>query len=151
MMKGTEPILIVEDSEEDYQTARRLLAKLTPRRIERCSDVPSAISYLRSASDLTHTRHDSWPCIILLDLNIPGEDGRSLLAWLKKDERLRPIPVVVLTTSSNPTDVDFCYREGAAGYIVKPMDLTRFRSSLESLAHYWLASVTLPPPNGVVT
>jgi len=150
-MDGTAPILIVEDSEEDYQTARRLLGKLTTRRIQRCPDVPAAMLYLRSSCEETQAARTPWPCIILLDLNMPGEDGRSLLARLKKDDRLCRIPVVILSTSSNPTDVDFCYREGAAGYIVKPVDLTRFRNALESLARYWLASVTLPPPNGVVT
>jgi CheY-like chemotaxis protein len=150
-MDETAPILIVEDSEEDYQTARRLLSKLTTRPIERCSDVSTAVSYLRSASDESHSARNLWPCIILLDLNMPCEDGRTLLARLKRDEKLRRIPVVILTTSSNPKDVAFCYSEGAAGYIVKPVDLTRFRNSLESLARYWLASVTLPPPTGVVT
>jgi len=145
------PILIVEDSEEDFQTARRLLSKLTTRQIERCADAPSVMSYLRSVAEGNSGTRHGWPCIILLDLNMPGEDGRSLLGRLKRDEKLCLIPVVILTTSSNPKDIEFCYKVGAAGYIVKPVDLTRFRTSLERLAQYWLGAVTLPPPNGVVT
>lgn len=137
-------ILLVEDSEEDYQTARRLLEKITRVPLTRCKDASAAMEYLKAA--MGGARSDArWPSMILLDLNLPGEDGRSLLLRLKAHEILRRLPVVVLTTSSNPKDVAFCYENGAAGYIVKPVDLDGFRTDLERLAHYWFGAVKLPP------
>lgn len=136
-------ILLVEDSEEDFQTVRRLLGKIALQEVQRCPDAPAAMDYL---ADVTRNSHDRkpWPSVILLDLNLPGEDGRSLLVRLKRDERFKLIPVVILTTSGNPRDLEYCYSNGAAGYIVKPVDLTKFRLSLEDMANYWLRTVTLP-------
>jgi len=142
-------ILIVEDSEEDYQTVNRLLGRLLERPIARCSDAYSAIDYLQSISGDANSRSDNWPAVILLDLNLPGEDGRMLLKRLKADERFCPIPVVILSTSCNPQDLRFCYEQGAAGYIVKPVDLAKLRSSMEQLAAYWLQAVKLPPLGAV--
>jgi len=139
-------ILLIEDSEEDFQTVRRLLSKVTDRAIEHCTDAPSAISYLHQVTGESEAPKRAWPCVILLDLNIPGEDGRSLLKRFKQHEKLRRIPIVVLTTSANPKDVEYCYEHGAAGYIVKPVDLKRFREALEMMASYWLRAVALPAP-----
>ena len=143
-------ILLIEDSEEDFQTVRRLLSKVTDRAIERCADAPSAVSYLHEAAGDVEAAPRAWPCVILLDLNMPGEDGRSLLRRFKQHEKLRRIPIVILTTSANPKDVEYCYQNGAAGYIVKPVDLKRFRESLEMMASYWLRAVALPPPARMV-
>jgi CheY-like chemotaxis protein len=99
-MLKTRMILIIEDSEEDFQTAKRLLSKMTDRTISRCADAPSAIDFLHGHLQ-GHQKQDSWPAVILLDLNMPGEDGRSLLVKLKRDARLRMIPVVIITTSAN--------------------------------------------------
>ena len=142
-------ILLVEDSEEDFQTVSRLLGKIAPQNVERCPDAPAAIDYLDEVAKNGPGSARRWPSVILLDLNLPGEDGRSLLVRLKRDERFRRIPVVILTTSGNPRDLEYCYSNGAAGYITKPVDLANFRSSLEHMTNYWLRAVTLPPA-GVV-
>ena len=142
-------ILIVEDGEEDFQTAKRLLGALTDREIDRCSDVPSALVFLDAQISSVGNRPSRWPDVILLDLNMPGDDGRTLLRRLKNDERLKRIPVVIITTSSDPKDLRYCYENGAAGYIVKPVDLARFRTSLEQMTNYWLRAVTLPPSGSI--
>ncbi len=144
MSRVSRVILVIEDSEEDFQTAKRLLAGCTDRPIARCNDAVSAMDLLSSMTDGSDRGRGLWPDVILLDLNMPGEDGRSLLIRLKSEERLKRIPVVIITTSSNPKDVNYCYENGAAGYIVKPVDLGRFRTSLEQMANYWLKAVTLP-------
>lgn len=142
-------ILMIEDSDEDYQTAKRLLREITEKKLERFSDGPAALAHLREVSGDERPPRQPLPDFILLDLNMPGEDGRSLLMRLKLDERLRRIPVVVMSTSANPKDLEYCYANGAAGYIVKPVDLGKYRSSLEKLADYWLRAVTLPPVRAV--
>lgn len=80
----------------------------------------------------------------MLDLNLPGTDGREVLAQVKQDQRLKVIPIVVLTTSSNPKDIDFCYRAGANSYLIKVVQLEQFTRSIGHLVHYWFEAVTLP-------
>lgn len=144
-MNRNRTILIIEDSEEDFQTVKRLLGRVVDRPIVRCEDARTAMAYLRELPNEPDTPQKGSPAVILLDLNLPGEDGRSLLGRLKRDERLRRIPIVILSTSSNPTDLTFCYENGAAGYIVKPVDLAKLRTAMEQMAAYWLQAVLLPP------
>jgi len=83
------------------------------------------------------------PALILMDLNSYGVDGREALVAIKSDAGLKEIPVVVLTTSANPKDVDFCYQAGANAYHVKPVRHDQYALLLRSLMQYWLESVTL--------
>jgi CheY-like chemotaxis protein len=80
----------------------------------------------------------------LLDLNLPGTDGRKVLAEIKSSEDLKSIPVIVLTSSSDPRDIDGCYRAGANGYIRKPEDLKGFLETIRRLKEYWLETSILP-------
>jgi CheY-like chemotaxis protein len=85
------------------------------------------------------------PDLILLDLNLPKKDGREVLAEIKADERLRSIPVVVLTTSSAEQDIVKTYDLHANCYIRKPVDLDQFIAVVRSIQEFWFAIVTLPP------
>ena len=82
--------------------------------------------------------------MILLDLNLPGTDGRDVLAEIKRDEHLKLIPVVVLTTSSDERDIEKCYQAGANSYMKKPVDLGGFVSAIQRLKDYWFEIVILP-------
>jgi CheY-like chemotaxis protein len=82
--------------------------------------------------------------MILLDLNLPGTDGRKVLDEIKSNEDFKAIPVIVLTSSSDPGDVDRCYRAGANGYIQKPQDLKSFLEIIRRLKEYWLETSILP-------
>ena len=82
--------------------------------------------------------------MILLDLNLPGTDGREVLAEIKADPQLKEIPVIVLTTSSDDRDVQACYQAGASSYIQKPVDLDGFMRAIERLNDYWFEVVILP-------
>jgi chemotaxis family two-component system response regulator Rcp1 len=84
------------------------------------------------------------PDVVLLDLNLPKKDGREVLTELKADPRLRRIPVVVLTTSSNEEDILRAYDLHANCYITKPVDLDQFISVVQSIESFWLTIVTLP-------
>ena len=84
------------------------------------------------------------PDLILLDLNLPKKDGREVLAEIKKDNRLRTIPVVVLTTSDAEQDILRSYDLHANCYVTKPVDLDQFIQVVESIEGFWLSIVKLP-------
>lgn len=84
------------------------------------------------------------PDLILLDLNLPKKNGRELLAEIKADEKLKTIPVVILTTSSDETDILKSYKLHVNCYLVKPVDLERFVEVVKSIENFWLALVELP-------
>lgn len=84
------------------------------------------------------------PGLILLDLNLPGTDGREVLQDVKSTEGLRSIPVVVMTTSSDERDVEACYDHGANSYLVKPVELNGLINAIQRLKDYWFEIVVLP-------
>jgi two-component system, chemotaxis family, response regulator Rcp1 len=87
----------------------------------------------------------SRPDLILLDLNLPGKDGREILAEIKQDPQLREIPVVILTASKAEEDILRAYQLQASCYIAKPVDLAQFLSVVRAIGGFWLEVVTLPP------
>ena len=84
------------------------------------------------------------PNIILLDLNLPGTDGKSVLHTIKGDRKLQKIPVIVLTTSNAEQDIERCYAAGANSYVQKPVDFEGFIRAVARLSDYWLEVSTLP-------
>ena len=84
------------------------------------------------------------PDLILLDLNMPRMNGHEFLAAIKADPALADIPVVVLTTSEVERDVEASYRQGAAGYITKPVDMEQFITAIVQLSDYWFVLTRLP-------
>jgi CheY-like chemotaxis protein len=137
-------LLIVEDSDEDYAAALRVLRQLpTERDIERCVHGEDALDYLFGKGEYAG-QPPRRPAVILLDLNLPGTDGREVLQEVKQDPVLKTIPVVVLSTSSNPVDIETSYQHGANSYIVKPVNFTVFAHTMKIFDDYWLQVVTLP-------
>jgi len=140
-----QPILLVEDSPEDFETTERAFRKSGLRNpIFRCSDGDDALDYLHRRGAYTDPAKSPRPGVILLDLNLPGTDGREVLSEIKADPALKQIPVVVLTTSRDERDVDACYKAGASSYIQKPVDLDGFIKAIERLNGYWFEVVILP-------
>ena len=78
------------------------------------------------------------PKLILLDINLPKVSGIEVLRRIKGDERLRTIPVVMLTTSNNRTDMERCFKYSANSYVSKPLDFSEFMAKMKSIAMYWL-------------
>ena len=137
-------ILMIEDSDEDYVAVRRIFEKSGyDFRLERAVNADQALAFLLSGS-LAEDHRSSLPSLILLDLNLPGLDGRALLSQLKTDTRFKEIPVVILTTSNDPRDVLYCYRNGANGYQLKAVGFKRFFNSIKSMISYWFETATLP-------
>ncbi len=136
-------ILLVEDSPEDYEATVRVLrhSGLT-NPIVRCADGDEALDFLHRRGP--HAAGSPRPRVIMLDLNLPGTDGREVLREIKTDDTLRQIPVIILTTSGDERDVSNCYRMGANSYIKKPVNLDGLANALQSMAHYWFKIVLLP-------
>ena len=139
------PLLIIEDSDEDFTALTRMMNKakiVNP--IYRCEDGEEALDFLYREGEYADESLSPRPSLIVLDLNLPGTDGREVLAELKQNQDLQTIPVVVFSTSSNPRDVDACYRHGVSGYIVKPMDTNRLNQLVKTFIEYWFNAVALP-------
>jgi CheY-like chemotaxis protein len=140
-----QPILLVEDSPEDYEaTVRAFQRSGLKNPIIRCEDGDSALDYLHRRGPYADPETSPQPGVILLDLNLPGTDGREVLQDVKSHERLRHIPVIVLTTSIDERDVEACYQAGANSYIQKPVDMDGFLRAIERLNGYWFEVVVLP-------
>ena len=138
----TQPILLVEDSPEDFETTQRAFRRSGLKNpILRCADGDEALDFLLRRGKHTEAPR---PGVVLLDLNLPGTDGREVLNEIKAHPDLKQIPVIVLTTSSDDRDVSACYKAGANSYIQKPVDLEGFMRAIERLNDYWFEVVILP-------
>lgn len=141
---GSRKILIVEDSPEDFEATVRALRKAgVTNPIQHCEDGDEALDFLELMVD----RPRETPCIVLLDLNLPGTSGSEVLVYMKKHIRLRIIPIVILSTSAALSDINGCYAHGASSYINKPVGLGEFQSAIQCFANYWLSVVVLPELN----
>lgn len=137
--------LVVEDSDEDFFAFERIVRKLSVTQpIYRCFDGDEALDFLYHRGQYADSEEAPRPSIILLDLNLPGIDGRDVLAQIKQDSDLNIIPVVVFTTSSNPKDVEICYQQGVNSYIIKPINVNKLMRTIELLIEYWFEANTLP-------
>jgi len=135
--------LLVEDSPADVRLTREALkeAKVL-NALHVAQDGVEALAFLRKQGQYVSRPR---PDLILLDLNLPKKDGREVLAEVKADDRLKGIPVVVLTTSRAEEDVVRTYNLHANAYITKPVDLKQFLGVIHAIEEFWLAVVTLPP------
>jgi len=135
-------ILLVEDNPADVRlTVEALKDAKVPNRLRVARDGVEAIRMLRD-----DTAGMSRPDLVLLDLNLPRKDGRVVLAEIKRDEALRHIPVVVLTTSQAEQDAIQSYRLGANAFVTKPAEIDRFFEVIRSLEHFWLEVARLARP-----
>lgn len=146
--KSIQTLLVIEDSDEDFEALGRLMRQssvLHP--VHRCLDGDEALDFLYHKGKYGESLPVPRPSIILLDLNLPGTDGREVLELIKQDDSLKTIPVVVFTTSSNPKDIETCYQYGASGYILKSMDINQLKKKIQNFLKYWLETVILPEEN----
>lgn len=140
MSRGPLQIMHIEDDAAD-----RELLELAMRRVPGAVSISVAFDGEEAWEKLTNpSKPIALPELILLDLNLPKKDGRQLLGEIKADLRLKLIPVVVLTTSNALTDIEACYRHGAACYVIKPIDFNELVGLARKLFEFWRI-VELPP------
>jgi CheY-like chemotaxis protein len=136
-------VLLVDDDENDVLMMREALrAARSSTRIQVLSDGSAVIPYLRREGDHAGANR---PDLILLDLNLPGRNGRQVLADIKGDPDLRRIPVVVLTVSGAEEDVLCSYDLHANAYVTKPIDLGSFLEAIRKIDEFFITVVRLPP------
>ena len=136
-------VLIVEDEPGDERLMQLALRESgLAIDLRGASDGRQALRFLRRETALF--RHAPRPDLILLDLKMPDQNGLEFLRAMKQDERLRAIPVVVITTSTLAADVLASYQCGAVGYVQKPTDINEFKAAIRKLCHYWFSLVWLP-------
>jgi two-component system, response regulator len=125
-------ILLVEDNPNDAELAQRALKKTNlGARLALARDGAEALDYLLSDKPK--------PKVIFLDLKLPKIDGIEVLRRAREDERVRSIPVVVLTSSQEERDIAECYKLGVNSYVVKPVEFDKFYKAVGDLATYWLS------------
>ena len=142
---GTQTILIVEDSDDDFYAAQRTFQRAGLNNpIRRCATGDEAVDYMFHRGAFSDAALAPLPGIILLDLNLPGLDGRAVLQQVKSEPSLRRIPVIVLTTSNAENDVAQCYADGANSYVTKPVDIHGFVQAITRLKDFWFEIAILP-------
>jgi two-component system, chemotaxis family, response regulator Rcp1 len=144
MVENNQPIdiLLVEDNPGDERLTREALKEgKVYSNLHWVKDGVEAMAFLRREGKYAAAPR---PEIILLDLNLPRKDGREVLEEVKADERLRRIPVVILTTSKAEEDVLRTYNLHANCFVTKPVDLDKFMVVVKSIDDFWLTVVTLP-------
>jgi chemotaxis family two-component system response regulator Rcp1 len=135
-------ILLVEDNRGDIMLITQAMEETNIHlQVHRVGDGIEALQFLRRQAPFEDVPE---PAIIILDLNLPRKDGRTVLAEVKSDPTLASIPVIVLSGSDAPLDISTCYALHANCYIVKPRDLFGLTDMIKSLVDFWFTKVKLP-------
>ena len=133
------PILLVEDNPDDVELTRLAFAQVriaNPLMVAR--DGVEALDYLFARDSHAGRDPHDLPALMLLDLNLPRLDGREVMQALRAEPATRTLPVVALTTSAEPDEVEACYALGINSYIRKPVEFSRFVAAMRQLGLYWL-------------
>ena len=132
-------MLLVEDNESDVDLTRRALQKgHIEDELVVAEDGQIALEYLLGIGAYEGRDVNKTPAVVLLDLKLPRIPGLEVLRRIRQDERIKHLPVVVLTTSSENADLATSYKLGANSYLRKPVDFTEFSESVNKICFYWL-------------
>ena len=138
-------ILLAEDSAYDVElTLEALKENNLANQVDVVQDGVKTMEYLRYQGKYAQ-REKGNPAVILLDLKMPRQDGLETLAEIRKDEKLKMIPVVILTSSKEERDLIKGYELGANAYVVKPVDFNSFRECVKLIGGFWAYINELPP------
>jgi CheY-like chemotaxis protein len=135
-------ILLVEDNPDDILLTKEVLKDgKVKNNLHVSEDGEEAMQFLYNEGKFVDSPR---PDLILLDLNLPGKDGREVLSDIKEDPKLKRIPVVILTTSKDEEDIIRMYEHHANAYITKPVDFDQFINVVHVIEDFWLTIVKLP-------
>ena len=149
-MNATQTILLVDDSENDLlltRTAFRKAAWNNP--LQEVQNGEEAIAYLKGEGAYNDRNEFPLPAAMLLDLNMPRKNGFDVLAWVRAHPTLKRLPIVILTASMRPEDVERAFDLGATSFLVKPTNLAELVEIIRSLCG-WVQVNQFPPINEVV-
>jgi two-component system response regulator len=142
-------ILLVEDNPDDAELTKRAFEESkTLSQIVVAPDGEQALNYLFATGSYLDRDPRVMPDVVLLDLNLPKVDGLGVLHRMRSDIRTRRLPVVVLTSSNEESDIIRSYDLGANSFVQKPVDFARFLNAAQQLGLYWLGLNTAPPATG---
>lgn len=139
MRTTTGTILLVEDDPNDVTLIERAFRKaniVNPLQI--VTDGEKAVAYLAGQEPYTDRERYPLPALVLLDLKLPRKSGHEVLEWLRVQPNLQRIPVVVLTGSKEPADINLAYDLGANSYLIKPVAFDDLLETVKALNLYWL-------------
>jgi CheY-like chemotaxis protein len=162
-MNNPKPVLYAEDDENDVYLMERTFGKLKiPNPLRIAADGKLAIAYLAGTAPFQNRADNPLPCLMLMDLSMPGRHGLDVLAWMKNEPDLSQVPVVVFSSSNQESDISRAYSLGASGFVIKPGDPKELIVLVQTLQQYWLsesrppgsftefaARHVVPPPNPV--
>jgi CheY-like chemotaxis protein len=144
MNKSVAEVLLVDDSVDDVELAVNALSAYWPAdRITTVHDGVEARDYLYCRGNYAN-RPPVNPALVLLDIKMPKVDGLDVLRTIKNDQRLKTIPVVMLSSSREARDVNDSYRGGSNAYVVKPLVFAEFHAAIRKLGEFWLTTNELP-------
>jgi len=142
-------ILLVEDNPDDVTLALRALKRNNIlNEVVVVQDGAEALDYLFGQGKYQGRDTSQTPAVVLLDLKLPKVDGLEVLRRLRADERMKRLPVVILTSSNEEQDLVESYNLGANSYIRKPVDFLQFAEAIRQLQLYWLVVNEVPPSEG---
>lgn len=125
--KETLNILLIDDDLIEFLKFKRAISK----------EANCNITYVKDFDEATTELKNNIPEIILLDLNIPLSSGVDFLSFLKSEEKYKHIPVIILSTSDNKTDILNCYNIGVCGYMIKPLRYEDYEKKINIIVNYW--------------
>ena len=143
-------ILLVEDNPNDVELTLRALKKNNlANKVHVVTDGAEALDFVFAKNKYSKRNIEDAPKVILLDLKLPKIDGLEVLKKVKSDEKTKTIPVVVLTSSKEESDIIASYQFGVNSYIVKPVNFDQFVKAVSEMGLYWLLLNEGPKPDSI--
>jgi len=134
-------VMVVEDSLDDFQALARAISRTGVEGVElrHFSSAQEALDHLTGLADTTRLPH-----FMIIDLNMPGMDGKHLLRCIRADPQISHVPIIAMTNSSHAADLHECYAQGVNAYIRKPIGFKDMVDAMDATIRFWLGTVDLP-------
>jgi CheY-like chemotaxis protein len=137
-LNGQFTVLLVEDDLNDIFLVKRAFKRANiPNPLHVATDGVEAIHYLQGEGKYADRQQYPLPRLVVMDIKMPRKTGFEVLEWIKSDAHLKRIPVVIVSSSDQPQDINRAYQLGANAYMVKPMNFREVETLFQSITHYW--------------